>query len=79
MELFAKIGNDWKPLTYLAKSSILDIWLVSQCASEILPKTYQIPETAICVDISKNVKVKKKLRDKIVYGESSNGSLAFDV
>ena len=36
MELFAKIDNDWKPSTILTKSSILDVWLDSECSSEIL-------------------------------------------
>ena len=32
MELFAKIFNGFPPLTVLAKSSILDIWLGSKYA-----------------------------------------------
>ena len=60
IELFLKIVNDWKLLlTYFAKSPILDAWLVSKCTSGILSKTHQVLETAVCVDISQNVKVKK--------------------
>ena len=33
MESFMKIVNSWKPLTIFAKSSILDVWLMSECAS----------------------------------------------
>ena len=34
MEFFAKMINDWKPLTILSKSYILDIGLRSEYASE---------------------------------------------
>ena len=32
MKLFAKIVNSFQPLTILAKGSILDVWLGSECA-----------------------------------------------
>ena len=31
MERFAKMVNGWKPLTIFAKSSILYVWLGSEC------------------------------------------------
>ena len=34
MELFAKVVNDFQPLTIFAKSYILDVWLDSEYASE---------------------------------------------
>ena len=61
IELFLKIVNDWKLLTYFAKSPILDVWLVSKCTSGMLSKAHKVLETAVCVDISQNVKVKKKI------------------
>ena len=33
MELFSKIINGFQPLTVLAKSSILDVWQGSECAT----------------------------------------------
>ena len=37
MELLAKIVNDWKTLLIFSqKSSILDVWQCSECASKIL-------------------------------------------
>ena len=36
MKLFAKIANDWEPLTIFVKSSILDVRLGSEYASEFL-------------------------------------------
>ena len=35
MELYAKIVNDWNPVTIFAKSSYLDVWLFSEHASDI--------------------------------------------
>ena len=35
MKLYANIVHGWKPLTIFAKSSILDVWLVSECACEM--------------------------------------------
>ena len=32
MEDFAKIVNDWEPLTIIIKSAILDVWLNSKNA-----------------------------------------------
>ena len=37
MELFATIVNSWKLLTISAKNSILDIWMGSECAFDIIP------------------------------------------
>ena len=34
MELFAKVVNDWKPLTIFAKSSIIDVRLVFEYTPE---------------------------------------------
>ena len=44
MNLFAKIVNGWKPLTFFAKSSNLDVWQGSEYASCIdeLESTDQI-------------------------------------
>ena len=41
MELFAKIIDCIKPLTIFAKNSTLDVWLGSECASEIHYKLNQ--------------------------------------
>ena len=41
MELFAKIIDCIKPLTIFAKNSTLDVWLGSECASEIHYKPNQ--------------------------------------
>ena len=38
MELFAKIVNDWKPLTISAKSSFLDVWQGSAHDSDYVPQ-----------------------------------------
>ena len=38
MALFAKIVNGWKTLNIFAKSSILDVWLGSECASVLWQK-----------------------------------------
>ena len=32
MRRFAKIANGWKPLNIFTKSSILDVWLGSECS-----------------------------------------------
>ena len=48
-EFFAEIFNGWKPLTIVAKSSILDVWQVSEYASACTMKTLITwPLTAYC-------------------------------
>ena len=38
MEHFAKIVKNYKPFTICAKTSILDVWKGSECASELASK-----------------------------------------
>ena len=45
MEVFEKLACDFQPLTVFAKSSILDVLLVSECASAFFFQVDQLTET----------------------------------
>ena len=48
MEIFAKIVDGFQPLTILAKSSILDVWLGSEYVSRVGYK-YSKLHVKICI------------------------------
>ena len=68
MRRFAKIANGWKPLNIFTKSSILDVWLGSECSECPGACDRKTTKSLQKVKLEKKRSLKRKYKGEIMLG-----------